>query len=80
MDRVADPIIWEFARQNEYTIVTKDSDFSDLSLLRGHPPKVIWIKLGNCTTSQVEEAIRRRSQEIADFETDSVIGLLTILG
>jgi predicted nuclease of predicted toxin-antitoxin system len=78
LDRVADPVIWDHARQNGFTIVTKDSDFSDLSLLRGHPPKVIWIKLGNCATALVEEVIRRHIQEIADFEIDAVIGLMTV--
>lgn len=78
MDQEDDPVIWEYARENGYTIVTKDADFGDLSLLRGQPPKVLWI-LGNCTTTEVEEAIRRHTLEIADFETDLIIGLMTIL-
>lgn len=78
MDQEADAAIWVYARDHDYVIVTKDSDFGDLSLLRGHPPKVIWLRLGNCTTKEVEDAIRRHEVEIADFENDQIIGLLSI--
>ena len=43
MDREPDSDIWEYARSNGYVIVTKDADFADMSVLRGHPPKVIWV-------------------------------------
>ncbi|GGF12226.1 DUF5615 family PIN-like protein [Flavobacterium limi] len=33
--------IWEFAKQNNYTILTHDDDFEKLLLLKGVPPKVI---------------------------------------
>ena len=79
MDREDDPVIWEWARANDFVIITKDTDFADLSVLRGFPPKVIWIRLGNCTTHQVETAIRHHAEVIADFANDPVNGLLTIL-
>lgn len=47
MERASDQTLWEYARDNGYVIVTKDSDYYDLSLLHGAPPKVIWLKLGN---------------------------------
>lgn len=50
LDQVADPVIWEHARTNDFVIVTKDADFTDLSVLRGFPPKVIWRKLGHYKT------------------------------
>jgi predicted nuclease of predicted toxin-antitoxin system len=78
LDQVADPVIWEHARANDFVIVTKDADFTDLSVLRGFPPKVIWLKLGNCTTRQVEDAIRRHTNAIAEFATDPINGLLEI--
>jgi predicted nuclease of predicted toxin-antitoxin system len=43
----------------QYTIFTKDADFSDVNVLRGFPPKVIWIRLGNCATSDLENALRQ---------------------
>ena len=54
MDQEDDRVIWDYALQNDYTIVTRDSDYSDLSLVRGFPPKVIWIRCGNCSTSTIE--------------------------
>jgi predicted nuclease of predicted toxin-antitoxin system len=48
-----DPDIWEYARKNQYTIVTFDSDFYDISVMNGHPPKIIWIRSGNLTTKQI---------------------------
>ena len=41
MDRADDMIVWEFAKANGFTIVTQDSEFFDLSGLRGYPPKII---------------------------------------
>lgn len=78
MDQEADPLIWEYAKLNHFVIVTKDADFTDLSVLRGFPPKVIWLKLGNCTTQQVEDVIRSHQTAIAAFAADPINGLLEI--
>jgi predicted nuclease of predicted toxin-antitoxin system len=64
---VDDAQIWAFAAQHEFTIVTKDSDFHELSVLRGQPPKVVWLRFGNCTTTEIEASIRRFALAIADF-------------
>jgi predicted nuclease of predicted toxin-antitoxin system len=45
IDQARDDEIWKRARNDGYTIVTKDSDFADLSVLQGFPPKVIWLRL-----------------------------------
>jgi len=47
--------------------VTKDEDFHRLSVLHGPPPKVIWIRLGNCSTDEVIRLLRRRRGEIERF-------------
>ena len=62
-----DQAIWEFARREGYTIVTKDSDFTDMSAVRGAPPKVIWIRIGNCTTNELETLLRRHAHDIEAF-------------
>jgi predicted nuclease of predicted toxin-antitoxin system len=41
MERASDREIWEYARANGFAIVTKDSDFYDLSLVLGAPPQVV---------------------------------------
>jgi predicted nuclease of predicted toxin-antitoxin system len=68
--RSDDREIWNYAGENGYTIVSKDSDFHELSLLFGVPPKVIWIRRGNCSTKEIEEILRTHNQEIQHFETD----------
>lgn len=59
--------IWKFAKENEFTIVTLDDDFFDLSNFRGHPPKIIWLRLGNTTTDLVADIINTRHSIIKDF-------------
>jgi predicted nuclease of predicted toxin-antitoxin system len=49
----SDAAIWEFARDNDFVIVSKDDDFRQLALLRGAPPKVIWVSIGNAGTEEV---------------------------
>ena len=39
-----DEIIWKYAKENGYVIVSKDSDFQNRALLRGAPPKVVWLR------------------------------------
>jgi predicted nuclease of predicted toxin-antitoxin system len=70
-----DSQVWEYSKTNGYVIVTKDSDFHERSLLYGIPPKVIWIKTGNCSTAQIENLMRTHSVIIHNFnETqDSVL-------
>ena len=78
LDQASDAVLWERARQDGYTIVTKDSDFSDMSVLRGFPPKVIWIRLGNCTTKQIEDLLRKHHDAVVAFESDPMLGLLSL--
>jgi predicted nuclease of predicted toxin-antitoxin system len=62
-----DKEVWEYAKQNDLIIVSKDNDFQQLSLLYGSPPKVIWLRVGNCNVKQVEELLRRHSITIHTF-------------
>jgi predicted nuclease of predicted toxin-antitoxin system len=74
----SDLVVWTYAQNEGFTIVTKDADFSDVAILRGYPPKIIWIRLGNCTTRQIEETLRRHQFEIAEFADDSSSAVLEI--
>jgi predicted nuclease of predicted toxin-antitoxin system len=73
-----DLIVWEYARQNDYVLVTRDSDFNDLSVLLGFPPKVIWIRRGNCSTRAIEEMLRTHKDAIEAFGQDTEAGILTL--
>jgi predicted nuclease of predicted toxin-antitoxin system len=74
-----DPSVWDYARQNGFVIVSKDADMHDLSLLYGDPPKVIWLRLGNCSTAQVESLLRREFAAIQRFDEDNTVSLLALL-
>ncbi len=50
LENYSDNEIWKFAKDHNYTIVTFDSDFFEISNLKGHPPKIIWLRTGNTTT------------------------------
>jgi predicted nuclease of predicted toxin-antitoxin system len=63
-----DTVIWNHARQHGFVIVSKDSDFQQRSLLFGHPPKFIWLRVGNCSTRAVEGLLRTHSVAIRSFE------------
>jgi predicted nuclease of predicted toxin-antitoxin system len=78
LDQADDTAIREYARQNDFLIVTKDADFSDLCLLLGFPPKVIWIRRGNCKTSDIESLLRNYYDDIKTLSQDQIVGVLTL--
>ena len=78
MKATIDPIVWDFAKENNLLIVSKDADMHDLSLVLGNPPKVIWLRLGNCSTRQVEDVLRREFDAIKLFYEDGSLSLLAL--
>lgn len=59
--------IWEFAKRKGFTIITKDSDFNDLTNFYGMPPKVIWLRTGNIGTDEILSILINHKIEIEDF-------------
>jgi predicted nuclease of predicted toxin-antitoxin system len=51
--RLTDRLIWEYARDNQYAILTFDEDFAELQNLLYYPPKIIWLRIGNVTTAEI---------------------------
>jgi predicted nuclease of predicted toxin-antitoxin system len=70
--------IWEFAKNNNYCIVTFDFDFIDLSVLKGFPPKIIWLHFGNSTTDQIISKIQKDYKTIQEFLFSSDAAFLEI--
>ena len=58
--------------------MTKDDDFRQRSFVRGAPPQVIWTKLCNCSTVEVEAALRGRHADVLAFAADPAAALLVI--
>jgi predicted nuclease of predicted toxin-antitoxin system len=73
-----DPDVWAYAAANGLAIVSKDTDFQQRALLYGHPPKVIWVRLGNCSTAAVAALLRARRADIQAFEADPVASFLAL--
>ena len=67
----ADPSVWQVAREHHCVLVTKDEDFHRLSVLRGAPPKVVWLRVGNCATEDIARLLRDRAEDIQRFEAQS---------
>ena len=73
-----DPDVWAHATANGFLIVSKDTDFQQRALLLGHPPKVIWVRLGNCSTAAVAALLRSRLADIQAFEADPDAAFLAL--
>jgi predicted nuclease of predicted toxin-antitoxin system len=63
--------IWFYASKNNFTIITFDSDFIDLSNLKGSPPKVIWLRFGNSTNLKIANKLIAKSELIKEFISDT---------
>jgi predicted nuclease of predicted toxin-antitoxin system len=70
LENLKDLAIWSYAKDNEYCIVTFDSDFYDLGLIKGSSPKVIWLRIGNTSTQNIEKVLRQNFDLIKTFLTD----------
>ncbi len=70
--------IWDYAAEHDFTIVSKDSDFHHLSFVQGAPPKTIWIRLGNCTTLDIEQLLHGSHAEVFEFGEDSDLSFLIL--
>ena len=73
-----DEAVWDYALKHDLTIVSKDADFHQRSLVVGAPPKVIWIGLGNCSTSDIEALLRVRHRDVLAFEQNSAAAFLLL--
>jgi predicted nuclease of predicted toxin-antitoxin system len=78
LDSASDDEIWAHARDQGYVIVSKDADYDDMAVVRGFPPKVIWLQTGNCTTARVADLLRANHPAIEDFGRDSTMSTLCL--
>jgi predicted nuclease of predicted toxin-antitoxin system len=76
LEQAADAAIWEYARKHDFVLVTQDGDYSNLSALRGYPPKVIWLRCGNRRTEYIAAVLDKNHVAIVEFFEDSTVGCL----
>ena len=62
-----DKLIWDYAKANNFVIASKDSDFHQRSLLYGHPPKFVYLRIGNSSTSKIVQILRDNFDTIIQF-------------
>jgi predicted nuclease of predicted toxin-antitoxin system len=78
MRGATDEAIWAHARDGNFIIVSKDDDFRSLALVRGPPPKVIWLQIGNASTTAVANLLRVNALLLKNFSQDTAESLLSL--
>ena len=76
--QTGDTLIWSFAKEQGYVIVSKDADFHQRSLVFGHPPKLVFLRVGNCSTSRIIELLRSNYVLLSAFGSDPDSSILVL--
>lgn len=63
----ADTDVWDLALQGDFVILTRDEDFVGMSVLRGAPPKVVWLNVGNARNAAIAKVVQMRASDIERF-------------
>ena len=71
LNSIDDKIIFQFAKENDFAIVTFDEDYFTLSVLNSFPPKIIWLRTGNVSTNALEKILRDKELVVKDFLADN---------
>lgn len=74
-----DKLIWDYAKENNYIIVTQDSDFNEFNLLFNHPPKIIWIRTGNINTKELVLILEANYDNLVEFDENDMLGCFEIV-
>lgn len=78
LDESDDRVIWQYAKDAGFMLVSQDSDFAGLAAHYGHPPKIIWLRCGNQPVAIVEAILRRHVDNIAEFQSNVTAACLEI--
>ena len=78
LETADDDTVWQYAAAHGFAIVSKDADFHERSFLFGPPPKVIWIRRGNCSTEEVIAILREHHAELLAFDGDEDSAFLAL--
>ncbi|QEM01981.1 hypothetical protein DIU31_000020 [Mucilaginibacter rubeus] len=74
-ERLSDFKIWQFAKANDYSILTFDEDFWELQNLYSFPPKIIWLRIGNVNTQAIANLLLKYEESIIHFINDDNLGV-----
>jgi len=74
----ADDEIIEIAKRENRIVITKDSDFWDYFILRGYPPAVLFLQLGNIKNQELFSIMNNRLKTIDALFTEDVNRLIIV--
>lgn len=80
LDKVSDYDVWQFAKTNRFVIVTKDSDFNDLTTYHGFPPHIIWLRSGNSSVDKNAELLLGYAEQIKTMILSNETGIVEVIG
>jgi len=78
LESATDFQVWDFAKEHGFAIASKDSDLGEIGMVRGFPPRIIWIRRGNCSTTEIEQLLRENSASILNLEESAPFGILLL--
>lgn len=78
LETATDSEIWQFAKTNDFVIVTKDSDFEEISVIKGTPPRVIWIRTGNVQNHALLNILIKNKTQIDNAFSQEEIGCVAL--
>jgi predicted nuclease of predicted toxin-antitoxin system len=78
LDNASDIEVWKYAKENNFVIVTKDSDFNELCTLYNFPPYVIWLRVGNSNVKTAIELLTKYKKQITDIIFENETGIIEI--
>ncbi|MFT6734317.1 MAG: putative nuclease of putative toxin-antitoxin system [Polaribacter sp.] len=78
LNEADDRQIWEYAKQENYTIVTQDADFHEQSMLVGGPPLIVWLRCGNQPKNVILDKLIKQQKLIEETYQDPKIWTIEI--
>jgi len=78
LEQANDLEIWQCTKRENFVIVDKDADFHDMSVILGHPPYVVWIRIGNVRVNNVEKIIRLHQTVIEESVREGKHGIIEL--
>jgi predicted nuclease of predicted toxin-antitoxin system len=75
LTRATDEALWTRARAIGFEIATRDSDFLDIAELRGPPPKILLLRLGNVSVAGLLAIVQPLVATLPSLLQESSLGV-----
>jgi predicted nuclease of predicted toxin-antitoxin system len=78
LERISDSALWELAGDGDYVLTTREEDLIGTSVLRGTPPKILWLNTGHSRNPVIAALIKSHALDIERFVADAELSFLAI--